>query len=57
LWICSSCSFTSPRKNTMKSHFKRKHQELPDDKIPPIPPGETPQPDRKVDGRKPWEVD
>lgn len=57
LWSCSLCDYTNPSREAAKKHFKRKHPKLPDKAIASIPPGETPQPDRKVDGRKPWEVD
>jgi hypothetical protein len=57
LFACSLCNYTNPSRDAAKKHFKRKHPKAPDKAIASIPPGETPQPDRKVDGRKPWEVD
>jgi hypothetical protein len=49
-WICSACDYTSTSKETMKSHFKRKHPDLldPGDSIKPQE--ETPRTDGKFDG-------
>lgn len=50
-WSCSLCDYTSLSREAAKKHFTRKHREK---KISPIPLGESPQPDRKVDGGDPW---
>jgi hypothetical protein len=50
-FACSMCDYTSLSREAAKKHFKRKHRET---KISPIPPGESPQPDRKIEGGDPW---
>lgn len=54
LWSCSYCSFVSNKRGTMKQHFRRNHRELSDKQISTKPPGESSQPDRKVEDAEPW---
>lgn len=54
LWSCSYCSFVSNNRGTMKQHFRRNHRELSDEQNSTKPPGESSQPDRKVEDVEPW---
>lgn len=49
-WICSKCDYTSPSKETMKSHHRRQHLPLPDRTIETNPRRKSPQLDAKFDG-------
>lgn len=49
-WTCSTCKYTSPSKETMKSHYRRTHLPLPDRTNEPNPRRKSPQLDAKFQG-------
>jgi hypothetical protein len=56
-WICSKCDYTSPSKETMKSHHRRQHLPLPDRTIETNHRGKSPQLDAKFQGDDPGGLD
>lgn len=54
VYRCSRCAYACTHRDTMKKHFMRKHDERPARAIETELPGESSQPDRKIQDSEPW---